>query len=193
MQDWWLSLSLFEKAVWLITLPVSVVFLAQMILTFAGMDSDGLSGGDAHADTGADSDGMAHPFQLFTFRNFINFLLGFGWTVIAFSSAVESRFLLVALGVLSGCVLVALVMFIFYKLSGMAQSGTMDIRNAIDQVAEVYLTIPAAKAGAGKVHVNVQGALRELDAITEGERLPSGQRVRVVGIVNDNLLVVAPL
>jgi uncharacterized membrane protein len=192
MQNWWLSLSLFEKVVWLITLPVTVVFLIQMILTFAGMDSDGFSGGDAEAN-GMEAEGGEQPFQLFTFRNFINFLLGFGWTVIAFNNSIESRFLLVTLGVVAGVALVALVMFIFYKLSAMVQSGTMNIHNAVGQVAEVYLSIPAAKSGTGKVHVKVQGTLRELEAMTEGEQLQSGQRARVTGVVNDHLLMVSAL
>jgi len=190
MENWWLSLSLFEKAVWLITIPVSVIFIIQMILTFVGMDSDGLSDGGMDSDLDG-GDGI--PFQLFTFRNFINFLLGFGWTIIAFNGAVGSKFLLVSLGVLAGAALVAMVMFIFYKLSRLVQSGTMNIRNAIGQVAEVYLTIPATRSGSGKVHVKIQGSLRELDAMTEGERLASGQKARVVGVLNDNLLLVSAL
>ncbi len=188
MNNWWLSLDAFDKVIWCITIPVSVIFILQMILTFAGMDANG--------DLDADFDGDMHvdhgdaPFQLFTFRNFINFLLGFGWTVISFENVIKSQALLILMGVGVGCLLVAAVMYIFMSLSKMAQQGNMDINNAVDQTCEVYLTIPEKKSGLGKVHIHIQGTLRELDAITLGDRIPTGSLVRVLSVTKNNLLLV---
>lgn len=50
-------------------------------MTFIGMDTDEMDV-DVSADTATDR--IAVTFQLFTFRNFINFLLGFGWSIISF-------------------------------------------------------------------------------------------------------------
>src|SRR5690606_9342597 len=89
-----------------------------------------------------------------------------------------------------GILLVAIVMGIFYGMSRMAQSGNMDVRNAIGQVAEVYLSIPPARSGVGKIHVTIQGALRELDAMTAGERIATNQWVKVTNILDNQILLV---
>ena len=63
------------KGFWMIAIPTSVIFIIQMILTFIGSDaSDGTS-----ADFDGDLNGGDTPFQLFSFRNLINFLLGFNF------------------------------------------------------------------------------------------------------------------
>lgn len=189
MNNWWTSLDTFEQTIWIITIPVSVIFVLQMILTFLGMDSN--------SDLDADFDGdmnMEHgsaPFQLFTFRNFTNFLLGFGWTVICFKNVISNQGLLILLGVIVGCALVIAVMYIFISMSKLSQQGNMDIQNAIDQTGEVYLTIPAKKAGLGKVHIKIQGTLRELDAITLGDKIPTGSQVKILSVTKNNLLLVA--
>jgi magnesium-transporting ATPase (P-type) len=190
MNEWWQSLELFDKVIWIITIPVTVIFILEMILTFVGMDS----GSDIETDFDLDAanDVTQAPFELFTFRNFINFLLGFGWTIISFRSTIDNQGILILLGVIVGCALVAAVMYIFVSLTKMAESGNMDIRNAIDKTGQVYLTIPAKKNGSGKVHINIQGTLRELDAITLGESIVSGQYVRVIDISKNNMLLVVP-
>lgn len=189
MSDWWSALSLFDKIIWLITIPVTVIFIIEMILTFAGMDSNS----DLNADFDGDLDsssGDSAPFQLFTFRNFINFFLGFGWSVIALKNTITNQLLLVMVGAAIGIILVAIVMYLFFWLTGMAQDGSMDLKNAINKTAEVYLTIPSAKTGVGKVHIRLQGNIRELDAITSGETVKTGEFVKVNAVIDNRLLLV---
>jgi membrane protein implicated in regulation of membrane protease activity len=197
MEVWWNSLDIFEKTLWSIALPASGFFVIQMFATFLGMDgnpdvSADFSGDiNSTSDLGAPGDTDAPgsvPFQLFTLRNFINFLLGLGWGGIAFYPALGKAGSTVA-GAITGTVLVILVMYMFRWLSKMTQSGNLDIRNAIGREAEVYLSIPENNSGRGKVHVSVQGTLRELDAGTTGEKIPTGSRVKVISVSN-NLLIV---
>ncbi len=189
MSDWWSALSLFDKIIWLITIPATVIFIIEMILTFAGMDSN--SDLDADFDGDLDSSpGDSAPFQLFTFRNFINFFLGFGWSVIALKSTITNQFLLVITAAAIGVILVAIVMYLFFWLTGMAQDGSMDLRNALNKTAEVYLTIPPAKSGVGKVHIRLQGNVRELDAVTSGETVKTGELVKVSAVIDNRLLLV---
>lgn len=197
MEQWWNSLDIFEKTLWSIALPASVFFVIQMFATFLGMDgnpdvSADFSGNlNSDADLGGPGDTDAPgetPFQLFTLRNFINFLLGLGWGGIAFYPQLGKAGAAIA-GSITGIVLVVLVMLIFRWLSKMTQSGNMNIKNAIGREGEVYLTIPAKNSGKGKVHVGIQGALRELDATTPGEAIPTGSMVKVTS-VNNNILTV---
>jgi membrane protein implicated in regulation of membrane protease activity len=197
MEVWWNSLDIFEKTLWSIALPASVFFIIQMAATFLGMDgnpdvSADFSGDiNSATDLGAPGDtdtAGSVPFQLFTLRNFINFLLGLGWGGIAFYPALSKAGATIA-GAITGIILVVLVMLMFRWLSKMTQSGNLDLRNAIGLEAEVYLSIPESNSGKGKVHISVQGALRELDAGTGGDRIPTGSRVKVKSVSNNVLIV----
>jgi hypothetical protein len=56
----------------------------------------------------------------------------------------------------------------------------------------VYLSIPQNLEGKGKVHIVVDGSLHEYDATTNGQQLPTGSHVRVVDILDDQVLLVEP-
>lgn len=187
MDTWWASLELFQKIMWCIALPVSIIFIIQMIMTFAGMDSDG--GMDFDTDMGG-SDVGEMPFQLFTFRNLINFFLGFSWTGISLYNVIGSKVLLTIIAALVGLLLVAIVMTIFYFLSRMEQSGNIDINNTIGLTATVYIPITESRGRAGKIQISVNGAIREYDAITKGSALKTGEIVKVIQVVEGNMLLV---
>lgn len=78
MAIWWSSLSVLSKILWGVTLAATLVFIIQSVLTFIGADMDSNTDFDMDAsDISGDLDG---GINLYTFRNFINFILGFGWT-----------------------------------------------------------------------------------------------------------------
>jgi hypothetical protein len=54
----------------------------------------------------------------------------------------------------------------------------------------VYLRVPAAKAGTGKVHLMLQNRTVEYQAVTVGAELPTGAPIRVVGVVNSDTVEV---
>jgi membrane-bound ClpP family serine protease len=172
------------KALWYIALPVSIFFGLQTIMTFVG-----LSGGETDMDSdGGDGDEM--PFEIFTLRNLIHFLLGFSWTGISFYNSIESKNVLILVSVIVGLLFVAAFFFIIKQVLKLSENNSFKIENALHKTAEVYLTIPAAKTGKGKVQISVNGAFHELDAITlSNEKIPSSATVKVVAI-EDNLLIV---
>lgn len=188
MQAWWTSLDIYMQILWIITLTASLIFVIQTILTFIGMDSDG---GLDVPDGGmsADTDAGTFPFQLFTFRNFINFFLGFGWTAITLAGNAHPV-LVVIVSILVGVALVAAVMYIFYLMSKMEQSGNIETSSAVGCRGSVYLTIPGERQGEGKVQINIQGAVREFDAMTNGDTLPNGCPIEVTQVLNENMLLV---
>lgn len=188
MQAWWASLDIYMQILWIITLTASLIFIIQTILTFIGMDSDG---GLDVPDGGmsADTDAGTFPFQLFTFRNFINFFLGFGWTAITLAGNAHPV-LVIIVSILVGVALVAAVMYIFYLMSKMEQSGNIETSSAVGCRGSVYLTIPGERQGEGKVQINIQGAVREFDAMTNGDTLPNGCPIEVTQVLNENMLLV---
>ena len=205
MIEWWNSLSVMMRILWAITLSASLVFVIQSILTFIGADS----GGDFDVDTGADASGLeASDFDttagdaaqaaghsaglgLLTFRNFVNFFLGFGWSAILLRNAIPSTSLLLVVSIIIGVALVFLVMMLFRWLSSMQQAGNINLyRSAVGCEGKVYLTIPAQRAGSGKVQITINDAVREYEAVTDGDKLPTGATIRVVEVISSDTLLV---
>jgi hypothetical protein len=192
---WWASLSLIMKVVWGVTIFATLVFVIQSILTFVGADADSSFDMDVDVDTsmdGADLSNIDGGSNLYTFRNFVNFLLGFGWSVILLQDSITSVPVLIIVSVLIGAALVTAVMYLFKWLSSMQQSGNIDVTTAAKGCeGKVYLTIPAARGGTGKVQITISGAVREYDAITESENtLKTGAPIRVVDVIDSNTVLV---
>ena len=190
MQTWWGSLDPFMQTLWGIAIVASAVFIIQSIMTFVGMDSETNFDGDFDGDMSADGAGESTPFQLFTFRNLINFMLGFSWTAIALRSSTKSTSLILVGGVVVGVLLVFAVMYLFKWMSGMQQSGTIEPEALVGCKGSVYLTIPAGRTGEGKVQITVRSAIREYNAMTDGDRLPNEAPIRVVAVLNGHTVLV---
>lgn len=202
MIEWWNSLSAMMKVLWAITLSASLIFIVQSVMTFLGADS---GNGDLDLDTdvsgdlpdGADApDAATHGTGqgLLTFRNFVNFFLGFGWCAILLRSSISSTPLLLVVSVIVGVALVALVLLLFKWLGGMQQAGNINVfKSAEGCEGKVYLTIPGARGGSGKVQITINGAVREYEAVTDGPGLSTGTSIRVVEALSADTLLVEPL
>ena len=177
------------KTLWFIAIPATLIFGIQSVMTFAGVEThDGLS-----ADFDSDLQGGDAPFQLFTFRNMINFLLGFSWTGISFYNLIDNKIVLIGLAGVVGAAFVYLFFVIIRQIERLAEDNSFKITNTLNKTASVYLTIPARKKGTGKVQVSVKGSFHELDAITESEKIETSATVRIVKIESNNLVVVERL
>ena len=190
---WWAGLSLVMKILWSVTLTASLIFIIQSILTFVGADAD--SNFDVDVDTSADGGDLSNiegGSNLYTFRNFVNFILGFGWSAILLQDGITSTPLLIFVSALIGVALVAAVMYLFKWLSSMQQSGNINLqKSAAGCEGKTYLTIPAARKGTGKVQITISGAVREYDAVTESDTpLKTGTPIRVVDVIDAETLLV---
>lgn len=177
------------RAFWYIALPASLIFLIQTIMTFMGADaSDGVD-----ADFDSDLSGADAPFQLFSLRNMINFLLGLGWGGVSFYTTISNPALLIIVAVLIGAAFVYLFFLIIKQVQKLAEDNTFKITQTVQKTGTVYLRIPAQKTGSGIVQVSVNGAVHELKAVTDGDEIPSGTMIRVVEILDDHLILVTKL
>lgn len=179
------------QVLWAITLSASLIFVIQTVMTFLGL-------GDHDADFDlATSDGSfdADPsMNLLTFRNLVNFCMGFGWTAVLMHEKIQSNALLIIVSVIVGILLVTVVMWIFKWLSGMQQTGNIDVhKSAVGCEGKVYLTIPGERKGEGKVQITINNAVREYDAVTDGETIPTGKAIKVTEVINDYTLLVEEL
>ncbi len=97
--------------------------------------------------------------------------------------------LLVALA--SGAAAMYSVFYLMQSLGRLKADGTQRIAGAIGREAVVYLGIPGAHAGAGKIHLTLQNRLIEYEATTAGPQLPTGTRVVVVELAGPGIVEVA--
>lgn len=193
--SWWAGLDTAMKILWGITFAASLIFIVQTIMTFIGADAD--ADFSADVDTSADGSDLSNidgGSNLYTFRNFVNFFLGFGWTSVLLYDSVRPKILLFIIAVIVGVALVAAVMWLFKWLAGMQQSGTIDIyKSAVGCNGSVYLTIPASRSGEGKVQISINGAVREYNAMTDGDSIKNGTTIKVVEVIDNHTLLVEEL
>lgn len=177
----------FERLFWYIAVPASVVFVIQSVMTLFGMAFD-------HTDTEVhDGGALDHAyFPVFTIRNLVVFLMMFGWTGIAMIRQFGARgVLVVSVATMAGVVLMLLVAAMFYGVARLTTSGNVVVdASIVGAEATVYLRIPAAHGGPGKVTVVFQGGQRELTAVTAGPELPTGAVVKICELKQDGSVVV---
>jgi hypothetical protein len=188
MTEWFLELTSFEQTYWLITGISTLIFLFVLISTFAGFDSDDIGDVDAEvdSDTGA-------GFQFFTFKNLVAFFTIFGWSGISSMDAGNSKTVTIIISIICGLLMMTVMASMFYYISKLASSGTLKVKNALNAIGEVYLTVGANRSSIGKVQVKVQGALRELDALTDSNiDLTQGNVIKVIEVTDNGILIIEP-
>lgn len=183
MTDWFYELTSPEQVFWLIAIVSTFIFLIVLITTFMGGDTD--------IDT--DFDGGA-GFQFFTFKNGVAFFAIFGWIGIACLSNGLSLMTSVIISGICGLLMMAIMASIFYYVNRMTESGTLEYENAVDLTGEVYLEVGGRRSKMGKVQINVQGSLREMEALTdEFEDIKRGTLVIVDSVTKNGVLIIKPL
>lgn len=199
IQNWYEGLEPLLRVYWIIAIAVSVVFAIQMLLTVIGIgDTDFDTSMDADADF---SDMAAHDgtldtggaLQLFTVRNMVNFLLGLGWGGVCFWNVVPNPVLLVIVSLLCGLAFVSMFLWMFRRVMRLESNGAFRLADCVNQSCSVYLRIPAARKGMGKVQVSFGGSVQEIQAVTDGDQIPSGTLVKVVALIDQQTLLVQPV
>jgi hypothetical protein len=184
----WSELDLMSQVYWIITVPATVVFALLLVLTIFSSDADT----DVHTDLDhslVDGDGI--PFQMLSLKNIIAFFTMFGWSGLGFLSAGLAPFLVILFSFICGFLMMLAMATLFYFMSKLAESGNMNIRNAVGRTGDVYLTIPANREGMGKIQITVQGTLQTLDAVTDdAEAIPTSSIIEVIDVINNQILLV---
>jgi hypothetical protein len=186
--EWFAELPSFLKTYWIITGISTFLFLIVLVSTVMGTDSDDIGDVDAEidADTGA-------SFQFFTVKNLIAFFTIFGWSGIASYDAGYSNAVIIIISIICGLAMMTVMATMFYYISKLNSSGTLKMENALNAIGEVYLTVGANRSKIGKVQIKVQGALRELEALTDFDKdLKQGNVIKVIEVTNNGILIIEP-
>jgi membrane protein implicated in regulation of membrane protease activity len=171
----------------------TLFFLFRVILLLVG------GGVELHHDAGDSSFDLDHgdsssAFKVLSIQAIAAFLMGFGWAGLF---AVRGLGLPVWAGVVvgfgGGAVMMWLLNRVFRLVGRLQSSGTLDISSALEEEGTVYVTVPARRQGRGSVRVVVGDRQQYYSAITDGDALPTGARVRVLEINDDHTLTVEGL
>lgn len=184
----------------------TLVGLQVILQVFGLLDTDAADALDADAshsmdaagahdfDPGADAHGSSLFFGILSFKALCAFAGIFGLVgLVMLQSESAQRPMRMLVATASGAAAMFGVAWMMRALSHLQSSGTIDIRNAIGRTGSVYLRIPRDGEGTGKVTVEVQGRSMEFPAITDGDEIPTGQRVTVVAVVGRETVKVTPL
>jgi membrane protein implicated in regulation of membrane protease activity len=178
------------------------LFLVRMLLMFLGGEFGGSDGAD-----GVDGAGDVHDvhhggmqdsdvgFKVLSLQGVTAFFMMFGLVGLAIlkgtSTSAPWNLLSIGGGTAAGLGTVWVIAKLFMMMKSLQYAETLNMEDASGQEGTVYLTIPAE--GTGKIQVMVRGSIGVYDAVSEGDKeIKTGERVMVVRVVSDNVLVVTP-
>lgn len=201
INEWWEVMTTAQKVFWIIALSFSVLFVIQFVMSLIGLDADSDVDVDASVDMEADFDSadvdhgydIDPSFTILSIRGVIAFFTFFGWTGVWILHKGWGLMPAIGIALASGLAAMTVVAYMIFQFARLEKSGTSNITHALQEEGEVYLTIPAAGHGTGKIHIRLDGVLREFDALTDGKSISTGERIKVVDIMEDNVLIVKPL
>ncbi len=181
------------------------VFIMQFVLAVIGAGADDLDftgdmpDGVDMPDVGDLSDhaaghGSTWLFGVISFRTVVAAMTFFG---LAGMASLETNLsgpftLLVALA--AGAVAMLSVHYLMQLLYKQRHDGTARIERTVGQRASVYVPIPAANSGLGKIQIRTQGRIMEYAAKTPADcKLTTGTTVQVTAVLTPSTVEVEPL
>lgn len=191
MIDWFRSLSGLEIAYFIVACIGTLALLIQIVMMLIGAGGDGDT--DFDTDTDGDGDLDSHTdtgVSLFTIKGLTAFFAIGGWTGMLMLSYNVHVGITVPVSVVAGLAAYFLVWALIRLVLKLQEDGTLNYASAVGQTATVYVSIPASRAGRGKITLVLQGRYTELDAVTdETERIPVDCVVEIVEQAGDAFVV----
>ena len=207
--DWWNRLSGLQQGFALVAVPASLILILQTLLLAIGMghghdgdmdtDTSGLgdhdmddSGGDAvdfHDHDGGGNHDVS-GLRILTVRGMVAFFAIGGWSGIVASGSGASVLGSMLIAFAAGLAALLMVAYFFKWALSLQENGTLSFSTAVGKTAEVYIRVPAARVGKGKVNILIGERLCELEAVTDSDAdLRPGQQVNVAAVEGQILIV----
>lgn len=175
--DWFYNLTPAEKTYFIIAVIASVFLVVQIIMMLFS-----LGGGDFDLDDAFDSDvDTDGGLSIFTVKSLTAFFALGGWCGFVSQTFMPGNIWApIVIAVATGAVALFGVAFAMRGIAKMQCSGNLVKSNLIGNIATVYVSIPANRSGRGKITLTAQGKYMEIDAMTDGERIPVDSTVEIV-------------
>ncbi len=169
----------------------TAVFLLRLVLMLVGGVAGDLDFSVDHGAGDLHHGDSSEAFKALSIQSLFAFAMGFGWAGLgAYKGGLTfTPSLLIAIG--GGVGMVWLLGLLLKGVHDLQTSGNVSIGSAVGREGDVYATVPSRAGGRGQVRVTIEQRQRIYNAVTEGEELPTGTRVKVTNANQDNTLTVA--
>ena len=186
MIDWFLALTAAEKTYFIIAVIASIFLIVQiviMLLSLGGgdFDVDDVFDGDVDTDSG---------LSIFTIKSMTAFFALGGWCGFVAQTFMEDNIWApILIAVATGTAALFGVAFTMRGIAKLQNSGNIVKSKLVGATATVYVSIPENRSGRGKITLTAQGRYMELDAVTDGERIPVDSSVEITEYSEDFAVV----
>ena len=194
-----------------------VILFCQLVMTVLGFAGDMVDvdvpddfdgggdldlGGDVDAGGDIDMDGdvadVAHHdtswlFGVLSFRTLVAAFTFFGLLGLVARGAGATEPIQVLVGLAGGVGAMYGVYYMMRTIYSLKSEGTVRVGHTVGRHGTVYLRVPAHESGTGKVQLSVQKRTMEYLAMTPGDELPTGTKVKVVRVITSNTVEVEPV
>lgn len=185
------------SALWF-TIPALIgtgFLLLQIMLGELGADGDSALELDADFDADLAADDPGGEFKVLSLQSISAFALGFGWVGLAAHRALDLGFTgSVMIGVLAGVIVAWCFVMLSRSILRLQSSGNVTLRDVEGELGDVYITIPPAGEGNGRVKIAMHNSHYEYNAVQNGaDPIPTHTRVRITrGNASTNTVTVEP-
>jgi hypothetical protein len=175
--EWWEGLSFLQQSLWLVAVSGSLLLLILMAMSLLQPETE--------------AEASARLSKIFNPRTILTFLAFFGWIGLLTSYRFDTYWQPLLFGSLAGLVAAAAAKgFTLLLLRLAPRSRPVNSAHLLKSTGRVLNTVPSHRNGFGKVHLDMRGVPYELEAMTAGGELRAGAPIRVVGVIEDRILLV---
>lgn len=183
--EWFLSLTPSEKTYFIIAVIASIFLVVQIIMMLFSLggdfDVDNVFDGDVDTDSG---------LSIFTVKSLTAFFALGGWCgFVSQTFMVDNIWAPIIIAVVTGSAALLGVAFAMRAVAKMQCSGNIVKGNLVGATATVYVSIPQTRSGRGKITLTAQGRYMEIDAVTDGDRIPVDSKVEITEYSDDFVVV----
>ncbi len=188
MSEWFKGLSALEHVYLWLGVAATAFLIVQIILllctSFGGdVDIDGDGDIDVDTDSGV---------SIFTVKSVTAFFAVGSWAGLLTCTLASQKlqWLSVLVAILAGAAAMAVVALAMRAMLKLQCNGAVQYEKLTGKQATVYVAIPAARSGRGKITLTAQGRFLELDAMTdETDKISVDECVEIISTDNNCTVV----
>lgn len=186
--EWLKSLSVLEHIYFWLGIVSTIFLIIQIaLMCFSSFGGDVDVDGDGDIDVDPDS-----GVSIFTVKSITAFLAVGSWAGLLTCTLASDKlqWLSVIIAIIAGAAAMAVVVLAIRGMMKLQCNGALQSEKLVGMKAMVYVAIPSARSGRGKITLNAQGKFMELDAVTDcEEKLAVDETVEIISTENDCTVV----
>jgi membrane protein implicated in regulation of membrane protease activity len=180
--NWWKALDFAKQSYWVLAVVFSIFLIIFLIMSVFEHDID------------SPKESKPSGPRIFSARTILIFLTISSWSLLGGTYLSLSWIIRFIVAISLGLILTFVVRKLMRSSSGFTPlRSSSNEEHYIERTGRVLQYIPSHRNGFGKVHLDLRGAPYELEAMTAGSELKAGDKIKVIDIIEDRVLVVEPL